>query len=154
MTKKTAAKNPARRPSIAAAKPAAKKATKPAAPLLGEHPVPAAKMESPKPRRAGREAGAAHARRPRLPAHPGGEVERRGLGGAQGRVPDAGPSHSYYPEWYRAHLVMEGTITKAFAREHRGEPVRRAAPAAAPLSASAPAPQAEPKKLAAKKAAK
>lgn len=33
--------------------------------------------------------------------------------------------HSYYPAWYRAHLVMKGVITKEFAAKHRGPVIRR-----------------------------
>ncbi len=28
--------------------------------------------------------------------------------------------HDYYPRWYRAHAVMKGLVTKAFARDHAG----------------------------------
>ncbi len=36
---------------------------------------------------------------------------------AQFKLP---PEHEYYPRWYRAHAVMKGLVTKAFARDHAG----------------------------------
>lgn len=119
MTSKTAAKKPtrsARRPGIRTAKsPAAKPA---------KAPAPAAQKKAPaaKPERATR-SGLAYA------------MIQKGATNAEVwealraafNMPE---THSYYPSWYRARLVMDGVITKAFAAEHRGPALARK-PAAA-----------------------
>ncbi len=123
MPKKTAAKKPARRarrPGIRTARTPAAKVAEPT-----KNPAPAPEKKTPA----------------------AGKVERRTRSGLAYRLIQEGKtnaevwaalraafdmpeSHSYYPSWYRARLVMDGVITKAFAAEHRGPAIARK-PAAA-----------------------
>jgi hypothetical protein len=106
-----------------ARKPAAKRTTtaKGRAPLLGAHPVSAAKTATPakkEPRRTMVGAGVAMIRVGRANAE---VLEMVKL---EFKLPG---HHSFYARWYRSWRVQKGLVTKAFARAHSRSPARAAA---------------------------
>jgi hypothetical protein len=134
MTKKLAAKKTSR----PVAKPAAKKAPSAKVAKPAKTPAPAPAKKSPAP--------AAPAPAPEKKAA-AAKPEKQSRAGLAYRLIQEGKTnqevwealraafdmpehHSYYPVWYRAKLVQLGTITKAFAQEHRGPAMVRK-PAAA-----------------------
>ncbi len=113
-TAKKTARNSTRRAAVAAArKPAASKAR---APLLGEHPVPAAKTASEK-------------KAPRTGTRWGLAWEMLIKGATNAELLAAlrkafGKTiPTTYPRWYRSYAVKHGHITKAWAVEHQGPAV-------------------------------
>jgi hypothetical protein len=95
-------------------------ATKGRAPLLGSHPVPAAKLAPAPAKKEARRTmfGAAKA----LIAAGKTNAEVLEALKREFKLPAA---HDYYPRWYRARMVMDGLITKAFASEHAGPRIAR-----------------------------
>jgi len=123
MTKKTAAKKPARsarRPGIRTAKTPAAKLAKPT-----KAPPPAPEKKAP-------------AAKPPVRTMVGAAVELIKAGKSNNEVramlvADFGlpPAHAFYASWYRSYAIKKGLVTREFARAHAGEPAPRRAPAAA-----------------------
>ena len=118
MSKKTAAKKPARSASRAGTHAAKTPAAKVAKPAKTPAPAPEKKTPAaPKPERQTR-SGLAYT------LIQEGKTNAE-VWAALRAAFDMPENHSYYPSWYRARLVMDGVITKAFAAEHRGPAIAR-----------------------------